>query len=287
MTEQPPREQATLWRDPALGDLEMLRATYVRHVFARHTHDGFCVGVVERGAEVFDYRGAAHLAPAGSIILINPGEPHNGQAAVPTGWAYRTLYPAAERLQRAAAELAGRSRDVPFFPAPIVHDPVIAGELRALHVACEAGVSPLERETRLLAVLARLIARHADDPTPARALRPAAPAVARARDYLESRLADEVTLDDLARLTGFSPFHLVRLFRAETGLPPHAYLTQARVTRAKGLLAGGLPIARVAAETGFSDQSHLTRHFKRLVGVTPGEYAGRRKNVQDGAGAPS
>jgi AraC-like DNA-binding protein len=73
-----------------------------------------------------------------------------------------------------------------------------------------------------------------------------------------------------------SPFHLLRVFRAAVGLPPHAYQIQLRVARAKELLRAGMPIAAVAVEVGFVDQSHLTRHFKRLVGVPPGRYRVRR-----------
>ena len=82
-------------------------------------------------------------------------------------------------------------------------------------------------------------------------------------------------------MINFSPFHLVRVFRAATGLPPHAYLTQVRLQHAKRLLAAGALIAWVAADTGFTDQSHLARHFKQVTGVTPGQYAYQRKNVQD------
>jgi len=87
-----------------------------------------------------------------------------------------------------------------------------------------------------------------------------------------------------ARVAGLSPCHLNRVFRRALGLPPHAFQTQLRVVRAGALLRRGWPLAAVAAETGFADQSHLTRRFKTVVGVTPGAYR-ERKNVQDRAGA--
>lgn len=102
-----------------------------------------------------------------------------------------------------------------------------------------------------------------------------------AREFLEANAEQDVSLVRLAAVAGLSPFHLVRVFREAVGLPPHAYLDQVRVERAKGLLSAGLPIARAAAEAGFADQSHLTRRFKRLVGVTPGQYRAGSKNVQD------
>ena len=79
------QETVKFWQVPEADDLELLRATYIRHSFARHTHDTFAVGVIQQGTEVFAYRGATHGAPKGSVVLINPGEPHTGHAADASG----------------------------------------------------------------------------------------------------------------------------------------------------------------------------------------------------------
>jgi AraC-like DNA-binding protein len=102
---------------------------------------------------------------------------------------------------------------------------------------------------------------------------PLTPAVARARDLLHERFADELPLDGMARTVTMSKCHLVHLFHKELGMPPHAYQIQLRVTQARRLVAAGTPLAEVASLTGFADQSHLTRLFKRIVGVSPGQYA--------------
>lgn len=94
-----------------------------------------------------------------------------------------------------------------------------------------------------------------------------------ARAYIEVNCTRTVTLAELARITGFSQFHLCRIFRDATGVPPYAYLIRTRLRRARRLIAAGEPLSTVAYATGFSDQSHLTRHFKRAFGMTPGQYA--------------
>lgn len=99
--------------------------------------------------------------------------------------------------------------------------------------------------------------------------------VRRAMEYLRERIADSITLDDLAAYAGLDKFHLCRAFRAQIGLPPHAYLTRLRISRAKVLLAGGTRASEVAPLVGFYDQSQLTRHFRRIVGTTPGRFAAR------------
>ncbi len=92
------------------------------------------------------------------------------------------------------------------------------------------------------------------------------------QDYLEEHYTENVSLEEISNLTHLRSYHLIRSFRAEVGLPPHAYLEQVRVNRAKALLRAGMPIIEVALTIGFIDQSHFTRHFKKMMGVTPGQY---------------
>ena len=99
----------------------------------------------------------------------------------------------------------------------------------------------------------------------------------RARDFIWEYYAENVTLDELATITGLSRFHLLRAFAAEFGMPPHTYLNQVRLAKARKLIAAGIPLANVAAEAGFADQSHFTRHFRKTYSVTPAEYAGREQ----------
>lgn len=265
-------EQVKFWRDPALGNTEMLRATYVTHAFARHTHEGYAIGVIEAGVEAFAYRGANYQAPAGSIVIIHPGEVHTGQAGIPSGWAYRMLYPEVSLLQAALAEVKEGAQGIPFFANPVIQDGQLAAQLRRSHIALETSDLPLERESRFLWILAQLIARYADCCPLVTPLGQEHRAVQRVREYLQTHYAASVSLEQLSQLANLKPLRLLRVFQREVGLPPHTYLVQVRVARAKALLSVGLPIAEVAYETGFTDQSHLNRHFKRHMGVTPGQY---------------
>lgn len=276
MSISPAQEHTHFWRDPALNNLELLRATYITHAFAPHIHEGYAIGVIEGGAEQFKYRRSLHVAPRGSIVLINPGEMHTGEAATEHGWMYRMLYPDISLLQRAASEMAGKQQGIPFFPSPVVDDPQLATQLMQLHAALERSPSALERDSRFLWVFAQLIARHADAHASLQPIRGRQTWVQQARDYLEDHYAENVTLEQLASFVHVSPFHLLRVFRDAVGLPPHNYLTQVRVRRARQLLQASLRPAEVALAVGFTDQSHLTRHFKALVGVTPARYAGER-----------
>src|SRR5262249_18485754 len=148
-----------------------------------------------------------------------------------------------------------------------------------LHSLLEQPSGRLERESALNTMLMHLIVHHADH---APALRPTGrehQAVNRVQDYLHAHLSENISLQHLAELVNLHPSYLLRAFHAQIGLPPHAYLTQLRVQQAKTLLRDGISLAQIALELGFADQSHFARHFRHLVGVTPGRYARKVKNV--------
>jgi AraC-like DNA-binding protein len=275
-----PAEMARYWQHAGVVGVDLLRARYVTHRYGRHAHETYTFGVIETGVEEFEYGGSLLRAAAGTVALLNPEVVHTGQAGVPDGWSYRVLYPEVDVVTAVAAEL-GWGGGTPSFPQTVVADTSSAGVLRAAHLAAEHG-DRLASSSLLRTALAGLLAAHAraaPGGRPPRARRAPA-AVALTRDLLAERLAEPPSLDELADITGLSPFALLRAFRAATGLPPHAYLNQLRVRRARGLLDAGLAPAEVAARTGFADQAHLTRHFKRVVGVPPGAYQRERRAGQ-------
>jgi transcriptional regulator GlxA family with amidase domain len=191
------------------------------------------------------------------------------------------LYPEVSLVQRATAEFMGQ-KQLPYFPNPVIQDQQLATQLRQLHIVIENSTSVLERESCFLWTIAQLVRRYGDRRPFLVPIRQEHQVVQRIQDYLRANYANSISLEQLAYIANLKPLRLLRSFRREVGLPPHAYLVQVRVTRAKAMLSLGVPIAQVAADTGFTDQSHLTRHFKRLVGVTPRQYTlGCCKNVQD------
>jgi AraC-like DNA-binding protein len=251
-----------------------MHAHYVTQSFPRHTHEGFGVGVIEHGALGFYYCGDNVVAPPGAISLVNPDEVHTGHAATEQGWTYRMFYFSADVLQDAASEIAGRQEKIPFFQAGVIDDDYLAGIIHSLHVSLEEGKnSLLESQSRLLSMLAALILRHADAPPFLQRIGQEHLCVRRAKEYIEAYYNENISIKRLSSVSNLSPFHLIRVFRDQVGLPPHAYLTQIRVRKAKSLLKQGWRIIDAACETGFADQSHLSKHFKRIIGLTPGQYS--------------
>ncbi|MEV5382521.1 AraC family transcriptional regulator [Streptomyces sp. NPDC052721] len=269
-------EQAR-WTRARLGrcgpPLDLLTASFRRHVYAPHAHDEYTIGVCVGGSEIIDYRGGHIRTGPGTIVVLEPGEMHTGGPGNPTdGYAYRALY--AEPSLLADGTLGG----LPHFREPLIDDPALARALRTAHTRLSARPDPLEAESVLPWVLTALARRHST----ARPLCdriPGADAIARTvRDRLADELTDPPSLALLATDLGLSRYQLLRAFRTTMGIPPYAWLAQHRVTKARVLLETGLRPAEVATLVGFADQAHLTRWFRRVLGVTPAAY---RNSVQD------
>jgi AraC-like DNA-binding protein len=265
-------ERAKFWRQPEFGNLELLRATYITHAFSRHIHEAYTIGVIEQGVEKFAYQGETHFAPAGAVVIVNPGEVHTGSAGVDNGWTYRVLYPDISLLQQAASEAFAGKLVMPYFPQAVIHDRRLAQQILQLHQSLETSRSQLEKDTRWLGTLTELIVRYAGDRPIFKQIGKEYRSIERVKAYLESNYPENISLEQLAAIAHLSPFYLLRTFRDCVGMPPYEYLTQVRILQAKRLLSQGYAIAQVAQQTGFADQSHLTRQFKRFVGVPPGKY---------------
>jgi AraC-like DNA-binding protein len=273
----PTKEWAKTWHDPHL-DLRLLEAHYVRHAYPRHSHDYYVICLIDRGRQSFTHRGTKYFTPAGGVILINPGAAHTGEPADAHGFQMRSLYPTVAHMQMAVEEVTGRHGPLPFFNTVRVDQPGVRRSLAGLHNALAgpagfAAANALECESRFVWTLAELAQQFADSPVNPQRLGRETAAVQRAREYIDESFAEGLRLGELAAHVGLSPYYLLRAFRAEVGLPPHAYLESVRIRQAQKLIEARQPLAQVAAEVGFSSQSHLNQRFKKIIGVTPGQYA--------------
>ncbi len=266
------QEWTKTWHHAQL-DIGLLQAFYVDHTFPRHSHDYYVICLVTRGFQSFMHRGTKHFTPPGGVILINPDAVHTGEAADEKGFEMLCLYPTTAHMQTAACELTGTHQALPFFTDARVDHPWAANSILALHKALAQGAGALECESRLTWTLTQLIKSFADTHRNEPRLGRERKAIQQARRYIEERFAQGISLSELAEYVSLSPYYLLRVFRAEVGMPPYTYLESVRIRHAQRLIEEGTPLAEVAAEVGFSSQSHLTRCFKQIIGVTPGQYA--------------
>lgn len=268
-----PSEEWTMLGHNAQLDLRFLHAYHVRHTYPRHSHDYFVICLIERGRQSFLHEGSTYSTPPGGVILINPGAVHTGEAADAHGFEMLSLYPTASQMERAAWELTGRNQAAPFFKDVRVDDPWVTGSLLSLHTALLDGANSLEYESRFTWVMTQLIKRYADRFYAEHKRGKEKKVVEQVCNYIHENFVTGVSLGELAQHVSLSPYYLLRVFRDEVGMPPYVYLENIRVQHAQKLIEEGKPLADVAAQSGFSSQSHMTWHFKRIIGATPGQYA--------------
>jgi AraC-like DNA-binding protein len=270
-----------LQQDPHTG-IETLRAHFKGHAYDPHWHDSYLVGFTEQGVQQFNCGRQKYSSTPGQIFLLEPGDIHDGDAPTQEGFTYRMLYLEQQWLERELCQLfeqAPEHQVLAFAHHQTTNAQLhqaIGGAFAALH----SQELLIVRESALDRLLEQLTAhlqwrvRHSPDPR--------LPLVAmRARDYLHAHVYQDVGLEELAQACNIDRFRLTRAFKAAFGLPPHAYLVQLRLAKARRLLASGAFPAQVASDLGFADQSHLGRWFLRAYGISPAAYRRRCSNLPD------
>ncbi|MEY9871328.1 AraC-like DNA-binding protein [Streptacidiphilus sp. MAP12-33] len=254
------RESVSAWRPRVPGVTEVFHAHFTEHAYPMHVHDVWTLLIVDSGAVRYDLNRHACGTLHETVSLLPPHVPHNGSPATPEGFRKRVLYLDSSVLD---PTLIGAAADT-----PDVTDPLLRLRVGQLHTVLARPGEELEAESRLAFVGERLRTHLRSFPLP----EPGRGVAEQLRDLLDARVREGLTLDEAAGLVHAHPAHLVRAFSARFGLAPHQYLTARRVERARALLLDGLPPAEAATSAGFYDQAHLGRHFKRVVGVSPGRF---------------
>lgn len=259
-------DAAKLWTVPGFEDIELLRAAYTDRVFPRHFHDTYVIQIVEKGVNGLYCAGKTWKVPAGSLLVIHPGDVHTGYSVGSKELHYRCIYPTIDLMR----QISGGPP--PHFDQNVINDHPLAALYLRIHQMLEQGLDALASQSLMLEFLSHLVATHGRQNAALRLSPRESTAVRTAREYMREHFAENISLGFLAQLTGFSAFYFLRAFRKETGMPPAEFLRNLRLDRARDLLRRGIAIPDIAYQTGFFDQSHLTRHFKRFYSITPGYY---------------
>ncbi|WP_030565654.1 helix-turn-helix transcriptional regulator [Streptomyces aureocirculatus] len=265
----PSAQEVSAWRPQVPGVVEVFHAHFTEHAYPMHVHDVWTLLIVDDGAVRYDLGRRERGTPRDTVSLLPPQVPHNGSPATAHGFRKRVLY--------LEAPLLDESLIGPAVDDPDIADPLLRRRVGQLHAVLGRRGEELEAESRLALVGERLRGHLRPRPG-AEGRRPQLDRTVahRLRELLDERLPQGVTLEAAAQQVHAHPTHLVRAFSAAFGIAPHQYLMARRVERARRLLLQGRRPAEVAAAVGFYDQAHLSRHFKRVVGVAPGRYAGSR-----------
>ena len=258
----------SFWHDPALPFIEARAVQDGRHVcYDKHSHAHFSIGAITGGhSHYLNQRSRQEVGP-GSLVLMNPEEVHACNPIADQPWSYLMFYLDTDWL-RSQQEEAGLGGEFRPFDMTASRDPLLYQGLQHLHHQLVQAPDPLAREVAChlfsRQLLARLTPARWDDRPPQH--------LQRAAELMQDDSASPLSLSQLSAVAGLTPSHFVRAFSQHYGMTPHAYLLDRRIRHARTLLKQGQPLAEVALASGFADQAHFQRQFKRRVAATPGQY---------------
>ncbi|MDF7662839.1 AraC family transcriptional regulator [Erwiniaceae bacterium L1_54_6] len=245
------------------------------HAFGRHTHDQFGIGLMDSGRQK-SLSGHGNVeSVAGDVITVNPGEVHDG---TPLGGprAWRMLYFDTGLIGRCFADITEGKYLSGEFTRPVLTDNRIATNFNRLYYSVINGNSD---EDRIAADEAMLVMTSALAQIPRLPTKLPLKGVLSARERIDDAPGSPVSLSELAAIAGVNQYKFLRAFAQYSGMTPHAYLLQRRLSLVRQLIAGGMSLSDAAITAGFSDQSHMTRLFVRSYGYTPGLYARQTSKV--------
>ncbi|QSE75044.1 AraC family transcriptional regulator [Aeromonas media] len=261
-------DRHSFWHDPALPFIEARAVQDGRHVcYDKHSHPHFSIGAITGGhSHYLNQRSLQEVGP-GSLVLMNPEEVHACNPIADQPWSYLMFYLDTDWL-RSQQEEAGLGSEFRPFDMTASRDPLLYQGLRHLHHQLIEAPDPLAREVAChlfsRQLLARLTPARWDDRPPQH--------LQRAAELMQDDSASPLSLSQLSAVAGLTPSHFVCAFSHHYGMTPHAYLLDRRIRHARSLLRQGQPLAEVALASGFADQAHFQRQFKRRVAATPGQY---------------
>jgi len=232
-------------------------------------HENYTTATVLAGRRRWSCNGVIHRSRPGMVQAWEPGDTHRCLEGTLTNQRGLLVPPA---VMRETASDMGVDLARLYVKTRQVDQPKVFQAFRALHRALEEPATRLERQSLFFGCMRMILRCAYGDKSRPPVLAKAPDVVGRVKDYLQDNFAASVGLGQLAEIAGMSRFHLLRLFKAHLGTTPHSFQIDLKVARARELLMKGGELVGVAAQVGFSDQSHLNRHFKRLFGFTPAKF---------------
>ncbi|ARQ74294.1 AraC family transcriptional regulator [Pseudomonas fragi] len=262
------------WRDAQLPFIEARSIADGRKVcYARHSHEIFSIGAITSGCCNYLHEKTSHRISTGTVVLMNPGDVHACNPVEDQPWSYVMLYVDAQWLagiQQGFDEDAGGL----FQPvaATYTQSPALFNGLTGLYAQL---IDPeLEVLARHEAAIKFFSAMQQELGGSVALPKPANARVERAAEYIDEHFLRTLRLQDICEAASLSEAYLIRAFEQRYHMTPHAYLINRRIQLAQAQLREGALIADIAQQTGFADQAHFQRVFKKYLAATPGQYKG-------------
>jgi len=238
--------------------------------FPNHFHDYYVIGFIENGKRYLSCKNKQYIIETGDLILFNPGDIHTCEQIDNRTLDYRCINIKKDVMKKITFEITGKEY-LPNFTEFVLFRNELTSSLKELHLMIMEEEKNLKKEELFLFIMEQLI-REYSNPVSEMTIQEASAEIKTVCDYLENNYMENITLNQLSNLTGLSKYYLLHSFTKQKGISPYNYLQTIRISKAKKMLEQGVAPIDVAFKTGFTDQSHFTNFFKKLIGLTPKQY---------------
>lgn len=238
--------------------------------FPNHFHDYYVIGFIENGKRYLSCKNKQYIIETGDLIVFNPGDIHTCEQIDDRTLDYRCINIKKDVIKKITFEITGKEY-LPNFMEFVLFRNELISSLKELHLMIMEEEKNLKKEELFLFIIEQLI-REYSNPVSEMTIQEASAEIKTVCDYLENNYMENITLNQLSNLTGLSKYYLLHSFTKQKGISPYNYLQTIRIGKAKKMLEQGIAPIDVAFKTGFTDQSHFTNFFKKLIGLTPKQY---------------
>nr|WP_082725437.1 AraC family transcriptional regulator [Burkholderia sp. RF4-BP95] len=260
---------------PDAKGLQLAQASFSREAFSAHRHDTYAIGITVSGVQAFRYRREQHHCLPGQCHILHPDELHDGKAATEAGFAYRIAY-----IDPALVQAALRGRTLPFVGSPVTDISRLPDDITGRLMRFDEPFDDLSR-TEFIVSIADFLEEAAGNRGIRKTEPLALPQLSRVRDMITAEPIRQFKMTELEQIAGMDRWTIARQFRLLFGASPRRFRTLRQLDITRNLLEKGASLSVAAAEAGFADQSHMTRHFKGAFGFTPRRWIETTRSVSN------
>lgn len=265
------KENRTVCFDMELN-IEAYNFKGIKQKFPNHFHEYYVICFIESGRRHLYCKNKEYTIKEGDLILFNPHDNHTCEQIDGRTLDYRCINIQPDVMRKAVLEITGKDY-LPRFIEPVVFNSDIVFSLQELYLMIVHEEKDFKKEEIFLFIIEQLITEYAYTYTVTETItQEANTEIKTVCDFLEKNYINNITLNKLSILTGLNKYYLIRSFTKQKGISPYSYLESIRIGKAKKMLEHGIAPIDVALQTGFTDQSHFTKFFKKLIGLTPKQY---------------
>lgn len=263
-------EYAKIWKNRDYSKIELLSASFNKFSYAKHWHDEFAIGLIQKGAEGLDFNGSKISIPANNIVAINPGEVHTGFSASNIGWTYRMFYFDVSLIKEILQDR--NIYNLSSFVNLSIHDPKLFNKFLSLHIALEEEHFKLKKDSLIVESITEIFSTYTSSKFDKTKTHKDFRINTLIREYIIDNFSQNISLDELSLLFKRDKYQLIRNFKSQFNISPHQFHNFLKIQKSKILLEKGFDISTIALDCGFFDQSHYSRNFKNIFGLSPGSY---------------